>query len=70
MEAIKEYCPSVKIEKMLKKDLEGLVDSLGKDIINYHPEDCHQERSALLGYIDALKKCGMTDEEEDMLDFC
>ena len=69
MEAIKEYCPSVKIEKMPKKDLEGLVDSLGENIINYHPEDYHQERSALLGYIDALKKCGMTDEEEDMLDF-
>ncbi len=70
MEAIEEYCPSVKIEKMPKKDLEGLVDSLGEDIINYHPENYHQERSALLGYIDALKKCGMTDEEEDMIDFC
>ena len=65
MEAIEKYCPSVKIEKMPKKDLEGLVDSLGEDIINYHPE-----RSALLCYTDALKKCGMTDEEENMLDFC
>jgi len=70
MTAIEEYCPSVKIEKMSKKDLEGLVDSLGEDIINYHPEDYHQERSALLGYIDALKKCGLTDEEEDAIDFC
>lgn len=70
MEAIEEYCPSVKIEKMPKKDLEGLVDSLGEDIINYHPENYHQERSALLGFIDALKKCGLTDEEEDAIDFC
>lgn len=26
MAAVEEYCPSVKIEKMPKKDLEGLVD--------------------------------------------
>ena len=70
MEAIKEYCPSVKIEKMPKKDLEGLIDSLGENIINYHPEDYHQERSVLLGYVDALKKCGMTNEEEEAIDFC
>ena len=65
MAAIEEYCPSVKIEKMPKKDLEGLVDSLDTNIINYHPE-----RSALLCYTDALKKCGMIDEEEDAIDFC
>lgn len=70
MEAIEEHCPSVKIEKMSKKDLEGLVDSLGEDIVNYHPDNYHQERSALLGYIDALKKCGLTDEEESAIDFC
>jgi len=69
MEAIEKHCPSVKIEKMSKKDLEGLVDSLGEDIVNYHPENYHQERSALLGYIDALKKCGLTDEEESAIDF-
>jgi len=70
MEAIEEYCPSVKIEKMSKKDLEGLIDSLGEDIVNYHPENYHQERSALLGFIKELKKCGLTDEEEDAIDFC
>lgn len=70
MAAIEEYCPSVKIEKMPKKDLEGLVDALGEDIINYHPENYHQERSALLGYIKELKKCGLTDEEEEAIDFC
>lgn len=70
METIAEYCPSVKIEKIPKKDLEGLIDSLGEDIINYHPENYHQERSALLGYADVLKKCGLTEKEEDAIDFC
>lgn len=70
MAAIEEYCPSVKIEKMPKEDLEGLIDSLGENIINYHPEDYHPERSAFMGYIEQLKKCGLTDDEEDALDFC
>lgn len=69
MEAIKEYCPNVKIEKMPKEKLEHLIDSLGDNIINYHPEDYHPERVAFLGYIEELKKCGLTDKEEDALDF-
>ncbi len=70
MEAIEKYCPSVKIEKMPKEDLEKLIDSLGENIINYHPEDYHPERSAFLGCIEELKKCGLTDAEEYALDFC
>jgi len=70
MEAIGEYCPSVKIEKMPKKDLEALVDSLGRNIVNYHPENYHQERGALLSHIEILKKCGLTDDEEYAIDFC
>ena len=69
-EAIKIYCPSVKVEEMLKKDLEMLVDSLGEDIINYHPENYHQERSTLLGCSDMLRKYGLTDKEWEDLDFC
>ena len=70
MEAISEYCPRVKIDKMSKKDLERLVDSLGSNIVNYHPENYHQERGALLGCIEILRKYGLTDEEEGMIDFC
>ncbi len=70
MEAIEEYCPNVKIEKMSKKDLELLIDSLGENIINHHPENYHPERSAFLCYVEQLRKCGLTDEEEDVLDFC
>jgi len=68
--AVQEFCPSVKIETMLKEDLEKLVDSLGDDIISYHPEDYHQERSTLLGYSDMLRKYGLTDKELEDLDFC
>ncbi len=69
-EAIKEYCPNVKIEKMSKGDLEVLADNLGESIINYHPESYHQERATLLGCSNMLKKYGLTDEEERALDFC
>lgn len=70
MVAIKEYCPSVKIEKMPKKDLEILIDDLGENIINYHPENYHQERSTLLNCSNVLRKYGLTDEEYEALDFC
>ena len=69
-EAIKEYCPNVKVEKMSKENLEVLADSLGESIINYHPEGYHQERATLLGCSDMLRKYGLTDEEERALDFC
>jgi len=55
---------------MLKKDLEMLVNSLGEDIVNYHPENYHQERSTLLGCSDMLRKYGLTDKEWEALDFC
>lgn len=67
--AIEEYCPSVKIEKMSKKDLEKLIDSLGVNIIDFHPEKYHQERGALLDNIEILEKYGLIAEEEDMIDF-
>ncbi|MDP4011642.1 MAG: hypothetical protein Q8P72_05460 [Candidatus Roizmanbacteria bacterium] len=69
-EAMNEYCPSVKIEKMSKDDIEVLADSLGENIVNYHPENYHQERGALLGNIDMLKKYGLTDEDIRRIDFC
>jgi len=70
MEAVNKYCPSVKIEKMSKEELKSLIDSLGDSIINYHPEDYHQERSTLLNYSDVLQKYGLIDKELEMLDFC
>lgn len=70
VDAVNEYCPNVKFSKMTKKDLQVLIDSLGENIVNYHPEDYHQERGALLDNVDMLKKYGLTEEEEDMIDFC
>jgi len=70
MEAVNKYCPSVKIEKMSKEELKSLIDDLGDSIINYHPEDYHQERSTLLNYSDVLQKYGLIDKELEMLDFC
>jgi len=69
MEAISEFCPSVDVKKISKEDLEELVDSLGENIINYHPEDFHQERSSLLECSDMLEKYGLTDEELGNIDF-
>ena len=70
LEAIEDYDDiNLKIDKMSKKDLEILLDSYGDAVMNYHPENDHQERGAFLSCSDMLKKYGLTDEELVMLDF-
>lgn len=69
IEAITELCPNLKVESMSKIDLELLLDSLGNATINYHPENYHQERAALLENSEMLQKYGLTDKEIEGLDF-
>jgi len=69
IETAQEFCPSLEIEKMSKEDLEILLDSLGYAVVLYHPENHHQERSALLDNSGILRKYGATDSEIEALDF-
>ncbi len=68
--AIKEYCPSLSIEKMSKKHLQALLLSYGNSVTMYHPENFHQERAALLENFEVLKHYGLSDEDYDSIDFC
>ena len=70
LEAIEEYCPHLKINKMEKKDIETLLDSYSDCILDYHPEDHHQKRAALLKNFEMLKRYGLTDDDYNSLDFC
>ena len=70
LEAVEEYTPHLKINKMSKKDIETLLDSYGDCIIDYHPEAYHQERAALLQNSEMLKRYGLTDNDYNSLDFC
>ena len=69
IETAQEFCPSLRIKSMSKKDLEMFLDSLGEATINYHPENYHQERAALLANSEILRKYGLTDAEIGALDF-
>jgi hypothetical protein len=69
MEAIEKYCPTLKIEKMAKDDIEILLDSYGECVVNYHPEKYHQERATLLKNFEMLRRYGLTNEDHNMLDF-
>lgn len=69
-EAIEECCPYLKINKMKKEDIETLLDSYSECIVDYHPEDYHQERAALLQNFEMLKRYGLTDDDYNSLDFC
>jgi hypothetical protein len=69
LEAIEEYCPHLKINKMTKQDIENLLDSYGNCIVDYHPENYHQERAALLDNIEMLRRYGLTDDDYNAIDF-
>ncbi len=70
LEAIEEFCPNLKINKMKKENIEALLDSYSDSIIDYHPENYHQERAALLDNIEMLKSYGLTDDDYNSIDFC
>ncbi len=70
LEAIEEYCPDLKIDKMTKEDLRALLSSYSDCIVLYHPENYHQERGALLQNFEMLKRYGLTDDDYQGIDFC
>jgi len=48
LETMEEYCPGLETDKMAKEDIKALLNSYGDCIIEYHPEQHHQERAVLL----------------------
>lgn len=69
LEAISIYCPNLQINKMTKEDIEDLLDSYAECVIDYHPENYHQERAALIRNFELLKSYGLTDDDYNNIDF-
>lgn len=69
LDAIKEYCPHLKIDEMTKQEIENLLDSYSNCIVKYHPENYHQERAALLDNIEVLRHYGLADDDCNTIDF-
>jgi len=69
LEFIKEWEFSIKVENISKEDWEIILDSFGDAIINYHPENYHQERIVFLRNTKMLKKYGLKGEDIQRLDF-
>lgn len=69
LEAIKKYCSNLKINKMKREDIKTLLNSYSACIVNYHPEDYHQERAALLKNFEMLKRYGLADKDYNSIDF-
>ena len=70
LEFIEEWDLVIQVEKINKEDWETLLSSYADSIIDYHPENYHQERGAFLRNEKVLKKYGLTDEDIARLDFC
>jgi hypothetical protein len=69
LEAIKKYCPNLEINKMTNEDIKALLESYGRCVIIYHPENYHQERATLLSNFKILQQYGITSDDYDYLDF-
>ena len=70
LEFIKEWELPIQVEKISKEDWKTLLSSYADSIIDYHPENDHQEREVFLRNEQMLKKYGLTDEDIQRLDFC
>jgi len=70
LEFIKEWALRIEVEKINKKDWQTLFASYADAIIDYHPENDHQERGAFLRNAQMLKKYRLTDDDIRRLDFC
>ncbi|MCX8026525.1 MAG: hypothetical protein N3A62_01540 [Thermodesulfovibrionales bacterium] len=69
LEAIDIYCPNLEITKMTKNDINTLLESYAECILEYHTENHHQERGALLRNFDMLRKYGLTNDDYNALEF-
>ena len=70
LEFIKEWELRIKVEKISKEDWQTLLSNYADSIIDYHPENDHQERGAFLRSEQMLRKYGLTNEDVRRLDFC
>ena len=67
--AITEYLPSMDVKKLTKKDWQAILKDYESAIIDYHPENNHQERWALEQHPNILKRCGAAEDEIEGLEF-
>ena len=56
LEFIKERELRIEVEKISKEDWKTLLSSYADSIVDYHPENDHQERGAFLRNEEMLKK--------------
>ena len=70
LEFIKEWDLAIQVEKINKEDWETLLLDYADSIIDYHPENDHQERGSFLRNEKLLMKYGLTKEDIVRLDFC
>lgn len=69
LEFIKDWELTIRVDDISKDGWEILLGSYGDAIINYHPDNDHQERIVFLKNEKILKKYGLMGEDIKRLDF-
>ena len=70
LEFIEEWKLQIQVKKINKEDWKTLLSSYADSIVDYHPENDHQERGAFLRNEEMVMKYGLTQEDITRLDFC
>ncbi len=51
------------------EELRLLISSYGNCVVEFHPEDYHPVRAAILRNYQLLKRCGLRDPDLEIIDF-
>lgn len=68
-EALLEFSIDLDLNRLSKEELQKLLSDFADAVVNYHPDDYHQERAALLRNQDMLLKYGLSEDDIEELDF-
>jgi hypothetical protein len=68
-EMLDDFSIEINFDKLSKEELEKLFFDYADAVVMYHPDSFHQERAAILKNEASLKKCGLTDDNIEELDF-
>lgn len=69
LECAEELALNLDLSRLASGEMYELLSIYGNCVREFHPENYHQERAALIRYYQTLKKCGLKDSDYASIDF-
>lgn len=68
-EALNEFDLNLDFSKFSKEELEKVLSDYADAVVNFHPDDFHQEQITFIRNADIVTKYGLTREDLNRMDF-